>query len=376
MKLTRALLIAASILACCMGPVRAQQLPQPFNLLNNAGASGPIVSPVGGSYLFSLSGTFGGTSVAFVEVSPSGQSFTLATHTSAITAPECYTVPASYTVQAVVTGGAPSALFSTMGGVGTGSCPSGSSAPVPISGTVTANQGTAASVAAGWPVINGEPADATGTFTNATQTGNVTTAGIDGYGTALVTVTGTYGTATAAFLASDDNGTTFYPIACARTDGTTGWETGYTSLSNVSRAWLCPVQGFDSIRVLSSAVASGTVNVRISQTSAPTSAAVSQPTSPGARTYVTLDIKTVTTGGTAVNALSAGHHTAGGFLQNPRGATIDLCINEIGVATGTTSSGDTTCVPPGGSYNLASGSGAVSVITSDSAHPFSGYGLN
>lgn len=97
---------------------------------------------------------------------------------------------------------------------------------------------------------------------------------------------------------------------------------------------------------------------------------------PSQRTLVTLDIKTVTTGGAAVAAISAGHRTAGGFLQNPKGATIDLCINEIGTATGTTSSGDTTCIPPGGSYKVAPASTAVSVITSDSSHPFSGYGLN
>lgn len=98
--------------------------------------------------------------------------------------------------------------------------------------------------------------------------------------------------------------------------------------------------------------------------------------SPAQRTLVTLDVKTVTTGGTAVNALSAGHKTAGGFLSNPKGATIDLCINEIGTATGTTSSGDTTCIVPGASYKLAPASTAVSVVTSDSSHPFSGYGLN
>lgn len=99
-------------------------------------------------------------------------------------------------------------------------------------------------------------------------------------------------------------------------------------------------------------------------------------TSPTQRTLITLDVKTVTTGGTAVAAISAGHRTAGGFLQNPASATIALCINEIGTATGTTSSGDTTCIQPGQSYNVSPSAAAVSVITSDSSHPFSGYGLN
>lgn len=98
-------------------------------------------------------------------------------------------------------------------------------------------------------------------------------------------------------------------------------------------------------------------------------------TTPGARTLVTLDIKTVTTGAVPVVALSAGHKTAGGLIQNPPTASINLCINEIGTASGTTSSGDTTCIIPGQSYSLTASSGAVSVISSDSAHAFSGYGL-
>jgi hypothetical protein len=91
---------------------------------------------------------------------------------------------------------------------------------------------------------------------------------------------------------------------------------------------------------------------------------------------VPLDVATVTTGGTAVTALAAGHRTRGGWLQNPAGATVYLCINEQGTATGTTSAGNTTCIAPGTSYQLAPNAAAVSVITSDSAHPFSGMGFN
>ena len=97
-------------------------------------------------------------------------------------------------------------------------------------------------------------------------------------------------------------------------------------------------------------------------------------TNPGSRTLVALDISTVTTGGTAVTALNSGHRTAGGWLQNPPNATINLCINEIGTASGTTSAGSTTCIQPGQSYTLAPAAGAVSVISSDSSHPFSGEG--
>jgi len=92
-------------------------------------------------------------------------------------------------------------------------------------------------------------------------------------------------------------------------------------------------------------------------------------------TLSTLDIKTVTTGGTPVNAISAGNRVKGGWLKNPGTATVSLCINEIGTASGTTSSGDTTCIDPGQSYTIAPAAGAVSVVTSDSSHPFSGMGF-
>lgn len=96
---------------------------------------------------------------------------------------------------------------------------------------------------------------------------------------------------------------------------------------------------------------------------------------PAPRTIVTLDIKTVTTGGTAVTAIAVGNKTAGCFIQNPPSATINLGVNEIGTASGTTSSGDTTFIIPGQSYSCSASTGAVSVISSDNSHPFSGYGL-
>lgn len=115
-----------------------------------------------------------------------------------------------------------------------------------------------------------EQPDATGTFTNATQTTSVTSTSQDGFGTAMITITGTYGTASGVFELSDDSGTTWFPMAIARTDGS-GSETGYVSLTNVSRAWVIPVAAMDLIRIRSTAVASGTVNIRISSTSVQTS---------------------------------------------------------------------------------------------------------
>lgn len=98
-------------------------------------------------------------------------------------------------------------------------------------------------------------------------------------------------------------------------------------------------------------------------------------TAPGSVTLVALDASTVTTGGVAVNALTAGHRTGGGWLFNPSGAAGSLCINEIGTASGTVSAASTTCIAAGQVYNLAPNTGAVSVIAADSGHAFSGQGF-
>jgi len=96
----------------------------------------------------------------------------------------------------------------------------------------------------------------------------------------------------------------------------------------------------------------------------------------GPITLVPLDAATVTTGGAAVTALAAAHRNKGGWLFNPNTATVNLCINEIGTASGTSSAGNTTCITPGQTYVLTASPNAVSVVASDSAHAFSGYGWN
>ena len=99
-------------------------------------------------------------------------------------------------------------------------------------------------------------------------------------------------------------------------------------------------------------------------------------TTPASVTLIPLDAASVTTGGTAVTALAAAHRNKGGWLVNPSTATVALCINEIATAAGTTSAGNLTCIAPGQTYLLSPSPNAVSVVTSDSAHAFSGYGWN
>jgi len=143
-----------------------------------------------------------------------------------------------------------------------------------------------------------------------------------------------------------------------------------------AQAPLSPGQGGTGLLGLGTGVSTA-LSVALNGTGAlvgSTGAAIS--TTPGTRTLVPLDVAAVTTGGTAVAAIAAGNRTAGGVLQNPPGATINLCINEVsGTASGTTSAGSTICILPGQSYALAPSPNAVSVITSDSVHPFAGYGM-
>lgn len=119
-------------------------------------------------------------------------------------------------------------------------------------------------------IANAEAADTSGTFTNGTQTTSVTNSGADGYASGLLSINGTYSTASGVFEESDDGGTTYYSVICARSDGTAS-ETGYTALSNTNRQWSCPVGGNDSVRVRSTAVATGTVNVRVGISAPPPS---------------------------------------------------------------------------------------------------------
>lgn len=168
--------------------------------------------------------------------------------------------------------GAPIDLSSGTAGTPGGGVSSvqGVSGMVPVDTNIKQVNGAAPSLTNPMWIANAEAADVTGTFTNATQTGNVQNNNADGYAAGLVSIHGTYGTASGSFFVSDDGGTTLYPVICSRSDGTAS-ETGYTGLTNVSRQWACPVGGNDTLEVLSSAVASGTVNVRVGVSAPPPS---------------------------------------------------------------------------------------------------------
>lgn len=241
---------------------------------------------------------------------------------------------------------------------------------------VQASQGTAAAVSAGWPVIGGELADTTGTFTNATQTTSVTTNSFDGYSTIIVSVNGTYGTATAVFEISDDGGTTWYSVNAARSDGT-AIETGYTSLTNITRMWTLSVSGADEFRVRSTAVASGTVNVRISVESMPTPEAASvsayqstaanlNATVVGTGTFVaqaTLQTQTdtVMVGGVNVKEINAVTPLMGNGVTGTGSQRVTIASDNTAFAVNATLSAETTKVI--GTINIAAAQTLATVTT-------------
>jgi hypothetical protein len=90
-------------------------------------------------------------------------------------------------------------------------------------------------------------------------------------------------------------------------------------------------------------------------------------------TPIALDLAVVVTAGTAINVLSAGHATAGGFIHTTNAA--GMFVSQIGAA-GTTDGGNTIFVPAGKTYRIIPSAGAVSVNSLASGTAIAGYGAN
>lgn len=184
----------------------------------------------------------------------------------------------------------------------------GVSGMVPVDTNIKQLNGAAPSLTNPIFVANAEAADVSGTFTNATQTTSITNTSADGYASGLISINGTYGTASGVFEASDDAGTTWYSVICGRSDGAAS-ETGYTSLTNTNRQWSCPVGGNDSLRVRSTAVASGTLNARVG---------ISAPPPSSTTTFGTVAISQTTLGTTNAVAIKDTNNVAPDFtLTSP-----------------------------------------------------------
>lgn len=126
-------------------------------------------------------------------------------------------------------------------------------------------------VGAQLPIADGMGTDVPGTLTTGTSV--VAATNIDGFSTVTFSMQGTYNTLNAVFEQSDDSGVTWYAVDASRV-GSGVVENNVAGLTNQALIWRATVSGCDSFRIRATALTSGTVNVLISITAMPTSAAV------------------------------------------------------------------------------------------------------
>lgn len=86
-----------------------------------------------------------------------------------------------------------------------------------------------------------------------------------------------------------------------------------------------------------------------------------------------LDISTITTSGTPVTAINAGHAVGGGLIQTTN--TAGFFVNQIAPAT-TIAAGANLFIPANTGYMVVPNAGAVSVNATASAVVLQGYGLS
>ena len=88
-----------------------------YQLLSNASATGPAVGPiVANAYIWTVAGTFGGTTVKLQALGPDGTTYLDVTGASMTSAGSMLIdrVGAGAVIKAVVTGGSPSGLYSSL----------------------------------------------------------------------------------------------------------------------------------------------------------------------------------------------------------------------------------------------------------------------
>ena len=145
-----------------------------------------------------------------------------------------------------------------------------------------------------------------------------------------------------------------------------------------------PAGGGAPVPVMVPACLTGSTNAAGAPTVAP--CGPSSPTYfvPGTYTPSPLDVSTVTTGGTAVQALTAAHVAKGGYIVNPPTATAILCVSDLNQSAApisVTGSGLTAVcansnpVLPGSQAGIwAGGVNPVTVVSPDNSHKFNGEG--
>jgi hypothetical protein len=163
-----------------------------------------------------------------------------------------------------------------------------------------------------------------GTITTATST--VTNTGATNYNLATIAVTGTYAGVTAVFEGSPD-GTNWFAIQGQQTDtGAAG--TGFTTLTNTTRAWDVFIGAWTQIRVRATAWTSGTATILISMQTMPTEPVPTVVQGPaGTAAWATSDVASSATAAAAPsNAMVVGN---GATSTTPAAATAGNLVGHL-----------------------------------------------
>jgi hypothetical protein len=210
----------------------------------------------------------------------------------------------------------------------------------PVSGTVTVNQGTAAGLAAGWPVIIGNANQQTATWDSSTALNTAVSAGtINNYSTLIITArtTTTITAGQMTFQCSDD-GSNWFNVQAVRTDSATV-DTVYSFVASTNQAWLLYTGAWARCRALVSQQITGTGAATITFTpsaASGTAMTVSQPaagttqTISGAVTATVTDVATATnqTGGSQKTQIVDGSGNVAGQTAN----AVDVNIKSGSIA--------------------------------------------
>jgi hypothetical protein len=185
---------------------------------------------------------------------------------------------------------------------------------------------------------------ATGTITT---TSSAITAAVTGYGNSTITVKGTYTGVTYGFWGSDDGGTTYFSIQVTREDSGQVL-TSDTPGTNASVAYTVDLPGWTHIKVLATAWATGTANVRISMGGMPFMPVVSIGNKDSATTVVT-NVSV----GTSSTQLAVANPLRRGLALFNNGAISAFVI--LGAASATTTTAFSVKIPPSGYYEVPPG---------------------
>lgn len=121
--------------------------------------------------------------------------------------------------------------------------------------------------ATGGALVDIEPVAFTATTGSITASAQTVSASVANAGSVTISISGTYAGINLSFEASDDGGTTWYPIMAQRSDSYVTELTTGVLPTNQSRMWDIPAPGITNIRVRSTAFTSGTGAIRITPAS-------------------------------------------------------------------------------------------------------------